>query len=358
MAGDDSGRTSIRGVQMCRNNKKRSVLLAGLLAVGVLSQPLASAQGAGPAPAGEVVGVANFGHIVEDLDHSLAFYRDVLGLEPGMAMDFSVNPAIQAMGNTPGAESRIATLMVPGLEMGIELIEYRGIEREPQHPHFVDPGAANISFRVRDLDGLFPAIRDYPGVNILTQGGKPVTVETPNGTLHALFIQDPDGFVIELIESPDAADSGSGHVIAGAAFEPTVADSEESVRFYNELLGFEFELGAAFNDNAQMAATAGAPGASFRQSRAMIPGTSVPMVLIEFKGVERKRLSGRTQDPGTTVLQLEVRDVAALTRQLAAAGVPVVSTNGRPEQVIPGLDIAIVRDPNGMLLELVQRSNP
>ena len=111
-------------------------------------------------------------------------------------------------------------------------------------------------------------------------------------------------------------------MLAGGSFEATVANSEESVKFYKDMLGFDMKLGAAFNDNQQMASTAGAPGASFRQSTATIPGTSVPFTLIEFKNVERKHLSGRTQDPGTTVLQLVVRDVTALTAKLKAAGVP------------------------------------
>jgi catechol 2,3-dioxygenase-like lactoylglutathione lyase family enzyme len=315
------------------------------------------AQAQTPAPAGDIVGVGNFAHIVADLETSVVFYRDVLGLDVGVMTEFAANPAIQAMGDTPDAESRIATLDVPGLEIGIELIEYRGIERAAQHPHFVDPGAANMSFRVRDLDALFPAIEQFPGVNILTAGGKPVTIETPNGSLHAVFLQDPDGFVVELLESTTVPDDAPpGPIIAGGGFEPAVADSEETIRFYNDLLGFDFELGAAFNSNQEMAATAGAPGASFRQSQARIPGTSVPMTLIEFKDIERSKHSSRTQDPGTAVLQLLVRDVAALTAKLAAAGVPIVSVDGKPVQVAPGLDIAIVRDPNGMLLELVQRA--
>ena len=127
------------------------------------------------------------------------------------------------------------------------------------------------------------------------------------------------------------------------------------MRFYNELLGFNFTLGAAFNDNQQMASTAGAPGASFKQSTATIPGTAVPFTLIEFKDIERNELSGRTQDPGTTVLQLLVRDVTALTTKLKDAGVPVVTTGGAPVEVAPGLKISIVRDPNKMLLELIER---
>ena len=130
------------------------------------------------------------------------------------------------------------------------------------------------------------------------------------------------------------------------------------MKFYNELLGFNFQLGAGFNDNQVMAATAGAPGASFRQSRATIPGTSVAYTFIEWKNIEGKMLTGRTQDPGTAVLQLRVRDVTALTAKLKAAGVPVVTTGGAPVEIVPGLKISIVRDPSNVLLELVESTRP
>jgi len=308
------------------------------------------------APAGDVIGVGNFAHIVADLDKSLGFYRDVLGLTVSGTIPFAPNEAVAKFGHTEGGQSRVAVLKVPGIAMGVELIEYKDIARTPQNPRFYDPGAANFAMRVKNLDALFPKIAAYPGVKVLSAGGKPATITTPNGTLHAVFVQDPDGFVVELADAANApSDAAAGSVIAGSAFEATVRDSEQSVKFYNELLGFDIKLGTAFNDNAQMAATAGAPGASFRQSRAPIPGTTIPFTLIEFKNIERKELSGRTQDPGTTVLQLIVRDVAALTAKLKAAGVPIVTTGGEPVQVAPGLKIAIVKDPNNMLLELVER---
>jgi catechol 2,3-dioxygenase-like lactoylglutathione lyase family enzyme len=315
-------------------------------------------QAAQPAPAGDVVGVGNFAHIVTDLEKSLAFYRDVLGLEVALQPTaFAPNEAIMKMGATEGGQSRIAVLKVPGLALGIELIEYKDVAREPQHPRFSDPGAANIALRVRDLDGLFAKVEKYPGAKVLTAGGKPVTLTTPNGTLHAVFVQDPDGFVVEMLDVANpTADAPPGPVLSGAAFEATVRDSEQSVEFYNELLGFNLKLGAEFNGNQQMASTAGAPGASFKQSTGQVPGTAVPFTLIEFKDIERKRLSGRTQDPGTTVLQLIVRDVTTLTAKLKAAGATIVSTGGAPVQVAPNLKIAIARDPNGMLLELVERA--
>jgi hypothetical protein len=208
----------------------------------------------------------------------------------------------------------------------VELIEYKDIDRTAQHPHFVDPGAANLALRVRDLDALFAKIEKVPGVKVLTAGGKPVTIQTPNGMLHALFILDPDGFVVELLEAsaPPAGAAGGG-----GTFEPTVANSEEASSSITTHSA-NFTLGAAFNSNQEMAATAGAAGASFRQSTATIPGTAVAMTLIELKDIERKPLKGRTQDPGTTILQLLVRDVTALTSKLRAAGVPVVTAGGEP----------------------------
>ncbi len=143
--------------------------------------------------------------------------------------------------------------------------------------------------------------------------------------------------------------------VFGGAFEATVADSARSVKFYKELLGLDMTLGAAFNDNAVMADTAGAPGASFRQSGATIPGTTARITLIEFKNIARTPLTGRVQDPGTAILQLTVRDVTALTAKLKAAGVPVVTTGGAPVDVGNNLKIALVKSPDKLILELVQR---
>jgi hypothetical protein len=80
------------------------------------------------------------------------------------------------------------------------------------------------------------------------------------------------------------------------------------------------------------------------------------MTLMQFKNIHGRMLTGRTQDPGTTVLQLLVRDVTALTAKLKAAGVPIVTTGGMPVEIAPGLKISMVRDPNNLLLELVERA--
>ncbi len=146
-------------------------LLAVALACGAAA--LGAQESRAPAPPGDVIGVGNFAHIVANVDESLKFYHDVLGLEVRVTQGFAPNPAIEKLGHTEGGQSRIAVVKVPGIALGIELIEYKDIAREPQRPRFFDPGAANFAMRVRDLDALFPKVAAFPGVKIITAGGKP-----------------------------------------------------------------------------------------------------------------------------------------------------------------------------------------
>jgi catechol 2,3-dioxygenase-like lactoylglutathione lyase family enzyme len=320
------------------------------LAIVVIGAALAASVHA-QAPQADVVGVGNFSHIVANTDRALAFYRDVLGLEVTASQPFSPNPAIMALGNTPGAQSRFTALRVPGSDLGVELIEYKDIDRRVQTPKFADPGAANIALRVRDLASIVAKLPGT-GAKIITQAGTPTDL---NGSKY-LFLQDPDGFVVELVQGANApaAQAGGGNVLGAGSFELTVNDAEQTAKFYRDMLGFEMTAPAAWNDNALMAATAGAPGASFRQSRATVPGSKTTFTLIEFKNVPRTPLTGRVQDPGTAILQVRVRDVVALTKKLKAAGVPIVSTGGLPVYIRPGLQIVLVKDPNNLILELMQ----
>jgi catechol 2,3-dioxygenase-like lactoylglutathione lyase family enzyme len=133
------------------------------------------------------------------MDRALTFYRDVIGLEVAQPPNaFSGNPAIMDLGNTPGGQSRFGSLRVPGSQMGVELIEYKGDDRKPARPRFQDPGAANLILTVRDLDAIVARVKRSPG-RIQTLSGTPATIQ--NGT-RVIFVQDPDGFFVELTSPP------------------------------------------------------------------------------------------------------------------------------------------------------------
>ena len=304
------------------------------------------------APAGEVTGVGNFAHIVTNLDRSIAFYQGALGLTLRFpARPFDPNPAVMKMGNTLGAQSRIAVLTVPGAAIGVELIEYKDIDRRPAHPRFQDPGAGNLALRVRDLNAILPKVKQAGG-RILTVSGEPAEI---NGNGRIVFVQDPDGFICELAQAAaPPANSQASQNVFGGSFELAVDHMEQTRAFYR-LLGMQPSAPAAWNGSPVMTDTAGTPGAQFRQSRATIPGTSTVITFIEFKDIGRKPLHTRVQDPGTALLQLTVRDVSALLPKLKAGGGTIISV-GAEAAVVPNVGkIAIVRDPNNLFLELVQR---
>jgi len=312
----------------------------------ILSIGAVAVAGPGHAGAAEVVGVGNFSHIVGNLERAIEFYGDALGLEPNLAATaFSDNPAIMSLGNTPGAQSRIATFRIPGSELGVELIDYKDIDRHPAQLQFQDPGASVLQLRVRDLDAVLARIEHSAG-RIWTPTGEPIML---GETTRIIFVQDPDGFFVELIEV-DAA--GPGNVVGGT-FEFIISDSQENARFYREGLGFDPEVTAEFDDTKLLTDTVATPGAAFRRTILTIPHTSVTMAFLEFKDIYRKPQRSRVQDPGTPILQLFVDDVPGMTEQLEAAGGTVITEGGKPVDLGSGRLISIVRDPNNLFLELI-----
>src|ERR1700689_3515425 len=103
-------------------------------------------------PESPVVGVGPFLHIVSDLDQSLAFYHDTLGLElsgPTGEHKFTDNPAVANLYGVPGKQFRAAVLKIPGSEMGIELVQW-GEARRPKGEPIAGPGVATLVLRRSD----------------------------------------------------------------------------------------------------------------------------------------------------------------------------------------------------------------
>jgi catechol 2,3-dioxygenase-like lactoylglutathione lyase family enzyme len=310
------------------------------------------------APAGEVVGVGGFTHIVANVEKSLEFYRDLLGLEliaPVPA--FGTTGWISKMGNTGGAQSRAARMRIPGSPLGVELIDYKDIDRQPVHPSLQDPGAAVLLLTVRDIDALIAQVKKAD-VDVITAGGDARTLNENGSKVRVIFLRDPDGFFVELMQPaalPKTVAPASSNVI-GARFGITVSDLEQTMGIYHDLLGFQPHIDAVFKSDKDRMEIAGTEGAQYRAATADIPGTSVGMAFLEFKGIARKPLHTRVPDPGTAILQVGVRDADSITRKLAAAGVTVISEGGAPVDTSNGGRFVIVRDPNNLFLELFRRA--
>ncbi len=163
---------------------------------------------------------------------------------------------------------------------------------------------------------------------------------------------------------PPAQGAAPGNVVVGSGnFSPIVRDLEKAIDFYGGLLGLTVPPAPApgprpFGNDPALLKMFGMPGAELRFTTARIPGASVGVEIVELKGVDRKPVSPRPQDPGGTTLILLVRDINAAFAPLKRAGVRVVTPGGEPisfgaNNQARGI---IFSDPDGHYVELLQPS--
>src|SRR5262245_46818650 len=214
-------------------------------AVLLVSQ--ASTSATPPAP---VLQGGNMLMQVANLERSVEFYRDFIGLpqNPNTTLRpyAPVTAGLADLYVAPGAQMRNMTLMVPGSDLRLEMIDFRIVDVNPQHPHLQDPGATLIVIKVRDVDAV-AARAVQNGVQMLTPGGKAVVLD--GGKSRAIFAKDPTGFFVEIVQGsePIQANAPPGNVI-GASLGITIRDTDETVRFYRDIFGFEFQTGMWVTD--------------------------------------------------------------------------------------------------------------
>ena len=322
----------------------------------ILSLTLFSVLAAGTLSAQSVSGVQNFIHSVENLDEAVTFYKTVFGLELSAPLaPPNGNPMVLNLVNAKGAKFRAAIFKIPGAAFGLELTEFTGIARKEGEPNHWDPGAADLALRVRDVDAAFNALKKA-GAQIISRHGQPVKIGPPTGNIRSVFARDPDGYILEVIQAePIPADAPAGLVV-GANMGLTVGDTEKTLAFYRDLLGFDIKAGANFMGNPAILEMVGAHAGEVKQSAGVVPGTNAKIEFYEFKGVERKPFRLRIPDPGSVAISLQVNDVDGMVKKLKAAGVTIITTGGAAIQMGPMSKNVFVEDPNGVAVELFQRA--
>lgn len=134
---------------------------------------------------------------VKSLEKSLHFYHQLLKLD----LMFSWNPKAPYLSKITGYENtdfHIAVLKVPGINYFIELLEYRNAEVFEIDHRNGNPGIAHLAFQVDNLQQWFEYLKN----NGIESISSPVTPESgPNQGGKIVYMIDPDGYRIELIET-------------------------------------------------------------------------------------------------------------------------------------------------------------
>jgi catechol 2,3-dioxygenase-like lactoylglutathione lyase family enzyme len=255
-----------------------------------------------------VVGVGTFIHVVADLDKTIRFYGDRLGLEmtgaPGPRA-FAPNAVVESLYDAKGSQSRVAVFKIPGSPLGLEFVEFKDVAQKPFRPGLQETGASLLAIPVSDISSVLAKLKE---------DGAPV--------MSNQVVQDPDGFFIH----PVAAGSSARLSLA-------VGSMDRTLHLFHDLLGFQPERDVA-----------------------KVPGTDLEVEFIKARDAKRQAVPPAIHDPGAGVLRLFVRSVDSLLPALKTAGFPIVSAGGETVS-IGARQVTILRDPDGFFVQIFDQPN-
>ena len=318
-----------------------------------------AAGGATPGAGALVVGSGNFfSPIVANLDRALAFYRDGLGLQVmGEPSNAEMNAALRNMFGLPDAHLRWIVARPGSMRGGVEMVEITGASGRPLARGVQDPGAFTLLVTVTDVNNTLQRLKTLGGT-VVTASGAPLLVGSKE-KMRAVVVRDRDDHFIEMLQPetlPESASSNGG--VIDARIRLTVDNLDRAVKLYRDALGFHQVSMSTFTKDRTGMDLLGVPQGEYRYASLLVPGSNLSVELIEFRGVDRQSVQGRIQDPGSTRLQLQVRDLDAAIRAVVDAGGGVVSTGAAPVELPAGRGAttraAIVRDPSNLFLVLIQ----
>ncbi len=136
------------------------------------------------------------GLTVRDLERSLAFYRDVIGMEVVFAQE-KRGGYLAAIVGYQNAHVRMAQLSFPGGGHRIELFEYLDPDAREKGGEPRDVGITHVCLLVEDVHALHARLREAGA----TFYSDPVLIDTgANAGGYGVYLRDPDGITLELFQ--------------------------------------------------------------------------------------------------------------------------------------------------------------
>ena len=139
-----------------------------------------------------VCGYRHAGIIVKDMQKSVNFYKDILGLE--VIQDFTDDS--EYINKITGIKNGVAHFIKLKMKDGtvLELLEYPSHPTEPHSLSILNVGVCHIALQVNSCDETYDALVTQ-GVKVLS---KPVL--SSEGIAKVFFCLDPDNVRVEMVE--------------------------------------------------------------------------------------------------------------------------------------------------------------
>ena len=132
------------------------------------------------------------GLTVKNLERSLAFYRDVVGMKEGERLEVK-SKAFDTLTNNPGAQLKVAHLTAGPFML--QLIEYAAAGGITLDLHHNNVGSPHMSFYVPDIEAKYREVQQRGEVKI-TSGLVQITP-----TMRSFYTEDPDGVPVEFLQA-------------------------------------------------------------------------------------------------------------------------------------------------------------
>jgi catechol 2,3-dioxygenase-like lactoylglutathione lyase family enzyme len=253
-----------------------------------------------------VKGVGNFIHDVSDLDQSVHFYRDLIGMEaPRPAGDWQTADGVPKMYGAAGAKFRVANAQVTGVAMRVEMVQFAGVSQKPVRRAVGEPGASLLILSVAELQ---------PVIERLNAAKWPLTVKASEACGgRGIAVADPDGFPVLVVQRNTGSVVAAGKNVVGLGFGYVVS-SDAVLNGPFHALGLK---GDVWEHRCQQI------------EEALVGSSSATLVklpdgfdVLLLRAAPGKKSAGALlpKDPGAAVLRLAVNDIDRAVRALSEAG--------------------------------------
>ncbi len=140
-----------------------------------------------------VTKIRHTGIVVSNMETSLPFYRDLLGLEVWWDQ-IEEGPMVEAVTAVPGARMHTVKLKAPD-GVSIELLQYLNTPKPvPPLNTSNNVGCNHVALQVSDLDDLYRKA-SAQGIRFNTP-----PVVAGGGKAKVTYCRDPEGVILELVE--------------------------------------------------------------------------------------------------------------------------------------------------------------
>lgn len=152
----------------------------------------------------QITGAHHTSFTVADLDRSVAFFRDELGLELLVTREIREDYFDRIVGLN-GARVKVAFFKIPGAAHHLELFQYLEPQGKSVSTRPCDVGSSHLALLIDDLQGWYDSHLECGATFV----SKPVPILAgPNRGALALYVRDPNGVLIELFQLAPARAAG------------------------------------------------------------------------------------------------------------------------------------------------------